>query len=476
MTQESFCQYALSPRLTADEIYTIELLIDRVQSRFDPGYWDNDRARSDERDRRNYRPRFLKEHVEPAAGELQKITWLSLQRLNSGRPVRDLTAFKHLQNLSTLVLSDNEVSDLSPLGACPQLRELILSGNPLRDLGPLAKCSKLERLDIHGLPARNLTVLQQLPKLRELTLLIRQLPAFKKLQLLPNLRKLDFALEIGKRFKSFEGFPHMPELRTICSAKVQSLKGIEKFSKLENLTNFDGDVDSLEPLRHLKSLTHINISSKVKSLEPLAGLEQLRYLGLSIRTNDLSLQPLRDLPRLHDIWIGGRDVGAPIGLDELRATLTTWDSEFLTAAPRYTPNLAIEIVDQTTFDYFDSHPYNKSDNENESLLSSELDWLDEKLEAFFGARLEDGTDYTIPYKWPGSRSRTIVLYSNQAVEKFMDLVLGIQRVLAHCQNDWIIYFQTDGTEKQFVVWVYPEKVVTTSEYAEVVRDLTSGVV
>lgn len=277
MTQESFCQYALSPRLTADEIYTIELLIDRVQSRFDPGYWDNDRARSDERARPNYRPRFLKEHVEPAARELQKINWLSLQRLNRDQhPVRDLTAFKHLQNLSTLVLRDNEVSGLSPLGECPQLRELILSGNPLHDLGPLATCSKLERLDIYGLPARNLTVLQQLPKLQELTLLIRQLPAFKKLQ--------------------------------------------------------------------------------------------------------------------------------------------------------------------------------------------------------FGARLEDGTDYTIPYKWPGSRSRTIVLYSNQAVENFMELVLGIQRILAHCQNDWIIYFQTDGTEKQFVVWVYPEKVVTTSEYAGVVRDLTSRVV
>ncbi len=59
MTQAGFVQYALSPRLTADEIYTIEMLIDRVQSRFDPGYWHNHSRRSDVRNRRNYRPQVL---------------------------------------------------------------------------------------------------------------------------------------------------------------------------------------------------------------------------------------------------------------------------------------------------------------------------------------------------------------------------------------------------------------------------------
>ncbi len=65
-------------------------------------------------------------------------------------------------------------------------------------------------------------------------------------------------------------FRECPNYELFAVAHVQSLKSIEQFSKLENLTNFDGDVDSLEPLRHLKSLTHININSKVQSLEPLA--------------------------------------------------------------------------------------------------------------------------------------------------------------------------------------------------------------
>jgi hypothetical protein len=37
---EAFISYATSGTLSDDEIYTIELLIDRARKSYDPGYWD----------------------------------------------------------------------------------------------------------------------------------------------------------------------------------------------------------------------------------------------------------------------------------------------------------------------------------------------------------------------------------------------------------------------------------------------------
>ena len=55
------------------------------------------------------------------------------------------------------------------------------------------------------------------------------------------------------------------------------------------------------------------------------------------------------------------------------------------------------------------------------------------------------------------------------IKAFSRLVLGIQKVLAHIRNDWILYFQSEGSE--FIVWVYPDKIVITPEFEKNVRNL-----
>ncbi|MDP1591773.1 MAG: hypothetical protein Q8M07_28705 [Prosthecobacter sp.] len=61
------------------------------------------------------------------------------------------------------------------------------------------------------------------------------------------------------------------------------------------------------------------------------------------------------------------------------------------------------------------------------------------------------------------------LMSAEAIKAFSRLVLGIQKVLAHIRNDWILYFQSEGPE--FIVWVYPDKIVITPEFEKNVRNL-----
>ncbi len=424
-TSQTLEQYALSRSLSADETYTVECLIDRVQWRFDETYWDTYAERDKARESPDYEPKFDKQHLKPAQEALEKTSWLSLQRLgDSERPIRDLGALRCLPQLKDLTLNNNEVSDLTPLADCKALVTLDLYQNPVKDLTPLTKCPQLEELELGLTQVTDLTPLESMPKLRRLVLNAEQIPAFTRLKRLPALQSLVFGLE---GFDSFAGFPEMPDLRCIEQAEVKKLDGLERFPKLENLVNLSGRFTSLEPLRNLKQLTHINVlRSGVTTLKPLEALTNLRYVSIETSARRFDVSPLEALPNLHEVSVQCRWRPAE-GLKELQATLKPWDVEFLADKPRYRPSLTVEVVDEETFEHFNGEaPYNRPPGTNEQMLSSELDWLDEKLEAMLTEKYGED-DFVIPFDWPGARSRTVVLVSKQTMSAFPEVVKGSSR-------------------------------------------------
>jgi len=107
MSASSFAEYASLPDLTADETYTVELLIEIVRDNFDPNYWDDWGDRVDAREAPDYKPKFSRDHIQPAATELMTLSWVSFQRFGDAeRPVRDLSALRFLPEMSGLVLID----------------------------------------------------------------------------------------------------------------------------------------------------------------------------------------------------------------------------------------------------------------------------------------------------------------------------------------------------------------------------------
>jgi hypothetical protein len=156
------------------------------------------------------------------------------------------------------------------------------------------------------------------------------------------------------------------------------------------------------------------------------------------------------------------------GLAALRSG-RSWDAEFFVKEPRHTPALQVEVVDQKTFDHFnteESYGLTKTDT-NEQLINSERGWIEGEIEAEFSPPLEAQKDYTIPFQWAGARSMTVVLQSERAMKQFPKLVLAMQRVLSHAKHDWIIYFQS--VDEEFIVWVYPEKIMVTENFAAWVK-------
>lgn len=470
MSPTSFSEYASQTTLSEDEIHTVETLIERVQWKFDSAYWDEWTECEDSPRKPDYKLRLEIRHLVVAEKALADLDWVSFQRGENEWPIRNLQALRYLPELSGLCLNDSEVVELGPLCACRNLRRLELARTPATDISALAGCRKLERLNLQGTNIASLAVLETLIQLKELAISVEHVPLLENLQKLPSLEKLEIS---GGVFDSFARFPALPNLRTLWGAKVKSLEGIERFATLQSLVNFGGEISDLSPLRAVGKLTHINIlESRVQSLAPMASLSALRALRLHTRSAQIDLTPLAGLPALHEVNI--KCAGwEPNAVGKFRERLTSWDTEFWVENPRYSASLLIEVVDKETFDFYDTKGKFglKPTDSNSQLLSSELGWLDARLMDVFAFGLEKDTDFSLPFRWGGGRSRTVIVQSDRAVGVFRSLVLGMQQVLCHAKNDWILYLQSDGTEPEIIVWLYPNRIVTTEEYAAQVRNL-----
>lgn len=470
MSPASFSEYAAQTDLSEDEMRTVETLIEHVQWKFDSAYWE-DWTECDNSPRQlKDKLRFEIGHLRAAEKALADLDWVTFQRSENEWPIRNLQALRYLHQLAGLCLNDTEVSELGPLCACRNLRRLELARVPVTDISALAGCKRLERLNIQGTAVASLATLETLMHLKELAISAEHVPLLEELQRLPSLEKLEIC---GDVFDSFANFPELPKLRVFWGAKVKSLEGIARFPHLESLVNFGGEITKLDPLLAVKRLTHLNIlDSRVQTLAPITGLPGLRVLRLHTRAAQLDLVPLRNLPMLHEVAVkcAGRE---PDALGPVRQRLTSWDSEYLVKIARTTPSLKLEIVDQETFDFYETKgKYGLTlADVNSQLLASELAWLDGRLKGVFAFGLEKDTDFSLPFRWAGARSRSVIVLSDRTVEVFRSIVLGLQEVLCHTRNDWILHLQSDGTETEILAWIYPNRIVTTEEYARPLRKL-----
>ena len=149
-------------------------------------------------------------------------------------------------------------------------------------------------------------------------------------------------------------------------------------------------------------------------------LPQSVWINTDTLVPDLS--PLESLPALHEATIRCDDEEPP-SLARLRSKLTPWDVEFRAPKPRYMPSLKVEVVDQQTFDLYDTKmPYNiRASDTNEQLLTSELCWLDQQIENVLSREFQDEDDYSIPTEWSHARSRTVVLCSERSVKSLLKI-------------------------------------------------------
>ena len=471
--------------LNPDTTYTIERMMDLVAWKFknNPGYWKNYSAVIDARQKANYQPHFDRGRLQEAFRLLSKLESLSLQRLSESRPVRDLSPLQGFSNVRWLSLGSNEISDLSPLRTLTALRELHLTANRVRDISPLQSCVQLERLHLSNNPIGDYGPLQFLPKLRELNISDRQILDLHTCPRLPHLWALRghrvYDDQAALQHAALDDLTRLPDMPIVAGLEIRgacSLRGIERFLDLRDL-NVSGSFHDLSPLRALKKLTSLEIeecsASDVSPLGKLLALRKLRLKSDQLR----DVKQLDKLPALREVRIEGQQVSHR-QLQRLKTSLSGWDSEFLLERPTRAPSFDLEIVSQSEFDYYDKNPYGLENWDGDrSLLWSERGWLLDRIDDALSVDLEDETDYAIPLQNYTRRSHTVCLYTEYAIGLLRQVVQRIQNILCHARNPWIIYLQNDITMSDapdtpaFILWIYPDKIVTTKSHAKAVSQL-----
>src|SRR5438046_5125740 len=127
-----FIGWVTDPARTNDELFTVELLIERMR------YWQNwpfrerkldfDEEQEAKKERRfnpAYRPLLALDELEALQERAGTVTHFQSSGM-SDRPLRDLTALRFFPALENINITGVDVPDLSTLGALPKLTSLTL--------------------------------------------------------------------------------------------------------------------------------------------------------------------------------------------------------------------------------------------------------------------------------------------------------------------------------------------------------------
>jgi internalin A len=189
--------------------------------------------------------------VGPLAG-LEKLGQLTL----TGNEVSDLSPLATLPVLSDLGLSDNEVSDLGPLADVPTLRLLGLAGNRITDLTPLAGATSLTELDLRGNAIDDITPLAALAGLDRLQLAENRVADVTPLGRLTSLTMLDVA-----------------------GNEVTDVAGLAGCRSLDELWLGRNPLTDVSPLVALPALTGVDLEGVAPSTP---GVAELRARGVHV--------------------------------------------------------------------------------------------------------------------------------------------------------------------------------------------------
>lgn len=171
-----------------------------------------------------------------------------------------------LVKLKVLDVTGSGIFDLMPIGDLNQLESLVLSQNQMVDLGPVAKLNKLKSFVIRGSKVKELTALSGLSELR------RVIVEDSRVEDITPLRGL---LKLGE-----------------VSIASNPIKDLSPLASLGELTKFNGSrtlVEDLSPLTSLQYLVELRLDgSLVRTVRPIVGLMGLQVLTLNETPLDLA--------------------------------------------------------------------------------------------------------------------------------------------------------------------------------------------
>lgn len=218
--------------------------------------------------------------------------------------IKNLTGLGAAVNLESLDLSNNLVSDLSPIAGLTELHYIGLEENTISDLSPLEGLTNMEELHLGNNLIRDLSPLEGLINLRGISLHDN---AITDLSPLGGLVRLEWIGMSGNPLADLTPLSGLTNLHNFhgWGTPVVNLAAIAKLPKLREINVCGGDISDISALADAKGLKELYLpGNDVSDLSPLAGLTGLTRL--SFEHNQISdLSPLEGLSNL--TWVDLRD-------------------------------------------------------------------------------------------------------------------------------------------------------------------------
>ena len=245
-----FLDICLSKSLTADAQHTLDVVLKEVAKTTD---------------------------CKSAASKLDGLRNLSLR----GKDIVDISLMASFWNLKELDLSENSISDLTPLSSMRPLDKLFLRSNRIVDVAPIKSLVGLRELNLSGNQIVDVSPLRAASKLERLYLSTNRVEDLDPISELKNLQKLHLALNSVEDLTPLNSLQRLEELE-LSGNRITQLGALSQLKKLRSLFLDDNRLNDLSPIGELKDLLSLSlVSNEIEDANALATLTQLESLDLS---------------------------------------------------------------------------------------------------------------------------------------------------------------------------------------------------
>ena len=238
----------------------------------------------------------------------------------SGAGIRDLTGLEAAENLTSLVLRDNHIEDISPIAELAHLRRLDLSGNRIRDLKKLDSAGLLASIRMTS-RIKAIRMESEAPRLKPLqnyALKVELLAIHTKRQKAPW--KLEELRVANNRLRGLSGIGNYSALRMLDASnnRLLDLEGISKLKNLEVLHLQGNQLGAPEPYEDQNKNKSFDANEPFSDFSgngkrdhdpfgALQGLSRLKELYL-FENRITKLSSMSNLPSLEILLLGANEL------------------------------------------------------------------------------------------------------------------------------------------------------------------------
>ena len=240
-------------------------------------------------------------------GEQYDVETTVLDLSGKGAGSAALKDIAKLTELTSLKLSDNKISDISPLKKLSSIRTLHLDGNEIKDFSPLYGLDSLSMLTIGDMDIKQ----SQLKKLKE------ELPDC----IIYSDDAKEDVIEIKLGGKTFDN--NVTEL-DLSGCDVHDISLLSVCTKLKKLDLSDNSISDISALVDIPELAELDLSNnRISDISPLMSVSKLTYLNLA-GNRIKSVAALQDLTSLIELNLSSNELGGIAAVGRLTNLKTLW--------------------------------------------------------------------------------------------------------------------------------------------------------